>query len=446
MGVASALWLLFAVIVALGALRPRWHMGFLAIAAVFVVAALVPVGGGAAVVPMRFFPTALFLKLVGVTLFFGALERNGTLERLLARVLHAIRGRAALLPLVFFVLPAALVASGVGNIAAVAMLAPLALRAAAVVGIPAVAMSVLVVGAANAAALSPLSIAGVIVGDSLAVRADVLGITVDSGARWAFFARTFAAQAVVCVAGFVALGGLRTLRRGRGAIAVLGGDAALPPPSAPVFDAPHARSSIAFVAFVACTVFFGSTFAAERLPAAVCAVFGDPGALGFLGFAALMLHGDASVDDVARHAPWSAMFLVCGMMTFLDFVTSLGALDALTERLLAVSSVRTLPFGLALTSALLSAVASSTGVVLPLMLPMLPELHEHVPGVPVWAMLTSIGVGAHLVDASPLSTLGALCVSNAGAPDEQEKLFRALLLWGLVMVPLAAVVCAALAL
>jgi hypothetical protein len=66
--------------------------------------------------------------------------------------------------------------------------------------------------------------------------------------------------------------------------------------------------------------------------------------------------------------------------------------------------------------------------------------------VPVWAMLTSIGVGAHLVDASPLSTLGALCVSNAGEPGEQEKLFRALFLWGLAMVPLAAVVCAALAL
>jgi hypothetical protein len=336
------------------------------------------------------------------------------------------------------------------------MLAPLALRAAALVGVPAVAMSVLVVGAANAAALSPLSIAGVILGDAVAARAEVLGVTVDSGARWAFFARTFLVQAVVCVVGFVVLGGWRAVRRAqREATEVAAGDVhddldaaaevdtrAAPPPFGPI----HVRSSIAFVVFVACTVFFGSTFAAERLPPSVCATFGDPGALGFVGFAALMLQGDASVDDVMRHAPWSAMFLVCGMMTFLEFVASLGALEALTERLLAVATARTLPFGLAFAAAFLSAVASSTGVVLPLMLPMLPELHEHVPGVPVWAMLTSIGVGAHLVDASPLSTLGALCVSNAGDSGEQERLFRALLLWGFAMVPLAAILCAALAL
>jgi di/tricarboxylate transporter len=454
MPLALALGLVFAAIVTLGALRPRWHMGLVAIAASSVFAALVPGAASASTLPLRFFPAPLFMKLVGVTLFFGALERNGTFERLLGRALHTLRGRPELVPVVFFVAPAALVTGGVGNIAAVALLAPIALRSAAALGIPAVAMSVLVVGAANAAAFSPLSLAGVIVAEAVATRANELGLAAGAGLRWSFFARTFALQAIVCALGFAALGGAKAVRRARAeagqgvgaGVAVPGDDESGPtdePVSPPSLDGAQRRSVAAFVVFVACTVFFGSRFAAASLPAPLCATFGDPGALGFVGVAALMLLGDASVDDVVRHAPWSAIFLVCGMMTFLEWSSSLGALDALTARALGVASERTLPFGLAFAAALLSAVSSSTGVVLPLVLPMLPELHEHVPSVPVLTMLTSIGVGAHLVDASPLSTLGALCVSNAGDAVEQERLFRALLLWGFAMVPLAAVLCAA---
>lgn len=41
--------------------------------------------------------------------------------------------------------------------------------------------------------------------------------------------------------------------------------------------------------------------------------------------------------------------------------------------------------------------------------------------------------GSHLVDTSPLSTLGALCITCAGEHEDKTKLFRKLLIWGLSM-------------
>ena len=51
-----------------------------------------------------------------------------------------------------------------------------------------------------------------------------------------------------------------------------------------------------------------------------------------------------------------------------------------------------------------------------------------------------MNIGGHLVDVSPLSTIGALCL--AGAPgDESRALFNKLLAWGLSMCVVGALLC-----
>jgi hypothetical protein len=50
-----------------------------------------------------------------------------------------------------------------------------------------------------------------------------------------------------------------------------------------------------------------------------------------------------------------------------------------------------------------------------------------------------MNIGGHLVDVSPLSTIGALCL--AGAPVEEARpLFNRLLAWGLSMAIVGAVI------
>jgi hypothetical protein len=49
------------------------------------------------------------------------------------------------------------------------------------------------------------------------------------------------------------------------------------------------------------------------------------------------------------------------------------------------------------------------------------------------AVALSINVGSALVDVSPLSTLGALCVANVADRAHARDLFRKLLAWGFSM-------------
>jgi hypothetical protein len=52
----------------------------------------------------------------------------------------------------------------------------------------------------------------------------------------------------------------------------------------------------------------------------------------------------------------------------------------------------------------------------------------------------SMNVGGHLVDVSPLSTIGALCIASAPT-DDSRSLFNKLLIWGMTMTVIGATVC-----
>jgi hypothetical protein len=90
---------------------------------------------------------------------------------------------------------------------------------------------------------------------------------------------------------------------------------------------------------------------------------------------------------------------------------------------------------------IVSVYSSSSGVVLPAFLPTIPGLVEKLGGGDPLAIAYSINVGAHLVDVSPLSTLGALCIANAAASEDREALFYRMLVWGLSMSVVGALVC-----
>ncbi|HEX6975385.1 MAG TPA: hypothetical protein VF147_13365, partial [Vicinamibacterales bacterium] len=74
-------------------------------------------------------------------------------------------------------------------------------------------------------------------------------------------------------------------------------------------------------------------------------------------------------------------------------------------------------------------------------LPTVPGLVQQVGGGDPLAVALSINVGASIVDVSPLSTLGALCVATIPEPDVSRDLFRKLLIWGLAMSLVGAAMC-----
>ena len=52
-----------------------------------------------------------------------------------------------------------------------------------------------------------------------------------------------------------------------------------------------------------------------------------------------------------------------------------------------------------------------------------------------------MNVGGHLVDLSPLSTIGALCIAALPNEADAKKLFNQLLAWGLSMMVVGALIC-----
>ena len=105
-----------------------------------------------------------------------------------------------------------------------------------------------------------------------------------------------------------------------------------------------------------------------------------------------------------------------------------------------VANAETVTGVVAFITGVVSVYSSTSGVVLPAFLPMVPGLAQQLPGASALAIATSMNVGGHLVDVSPLSTIGALCIAGA-PPDESRPLFNKLLAWGLSMSVVGALLC-----
>ena len=67
---------------------------------------------------------------MGVTLLFTLARGNGTLDQVVRTALRGCRGNIGMIPIVFFGLSLGIASIGAGNIAAAALIAPLAMAVA----------------------------------------------------------------------------------------------------------------------------------------------------------------------------------------------------------------------------------------------------------------------------------------------------------------------------
>jgi hypothetical protein len=89
----------------------------------------------------------------------------------------------------------------------------------------------------------------------------------------------------------------------------------------------------------------------------------------------------------------------------------------------------------------ISTYSSTSGVVLPAFLPTVPGFVQELGGGDPLAIALSINVGSSIVDVSPLSTIGALCVAAVSDPAASRKLFYQMLTWGFAMIIVGALLC-----
>ncbi len=397
--VASLLALLVVVAVSLTA---RLNVGVLAVALAWGVGAWL--AGWKPEQVMGAFPASLFLTLLGVSLLFGVAQGNGTMEAVTRAGVRLVGGSAAWLPPLFFVLACILSTAGPGAISTTALLAPLAMTMAHQAGVPMLLMALMVGNGANAGNLSPIGAIGALV-QGLMAKAGL------GGHDWVVWEANFLVHALAAGAAWLLFGGTRLHRAARVAV----------PPAEPL----HWRHALTLGVLGVWV-------------AGVLVVAFPPGLSAFAAVAVLVLAGAAEDKQLFAPVPWGVLTMVCGVSVLVGVLEKTGGMELFTSLLARLATPATVNGVLAGVTGLLSTYSSTSGVVYPAFLPAVPGLAAKLGGGDPLQMALSVNVGAALVDVSPLSTLGALCIAAVPAGHDTKRLFRNLLLWGFSMAVVAA--------
>lgn len=158
------------------------------------------------------------------------------------------------------------------------------------------------------------------------------------------------------------------------------------------------------------------------------------------GVVLLVLVGATDESQAIRTMPWGPILMVSGVTVLIAMIEKTGGIDLFAAILASVSSPQSVTAVIAFLGGTISVYSSTSGVVLPAFLPTVPGLVERLGGHDVLPVAWSLIVGSHLVDVSPLSTTGALCIAAAQNTDVR-KLFRQMLAWGMSMAVVAAIGC-----
>jgi di/tricarboxylate transporter len=347
------------------------------------------------------FPGDLFVVLVGVTYLFAIARANGTTNWLVHAAIRLVRNRIALIPWVMFAVTGALTAIGAVSPAAVAIVAPIALSFAARYHISPLLMGAMVVHGAQGGGFSPISIYGSIV-NGIVEREDL------PGNELALFFASLVANLIIAGIVFVLFGGLKLSGRGT--------------ETDTEADAEAARLTPARIATLGALVLLVVAVLGFDLDAGLTSVT--------LAIALSAVWPDTSRKAVSEIA-WPTVLLICGVITYVGVLQEMGTIEWAGEGVSGIGVPLLAAVLICYIGAIVSAFASSVGIMgalIPLAVPFLANGEVGAVG-----MIAALAVSATVVDVSPFSTNGALVL--AAAPEvDKDRFFRQLMVYGGIIV------------
>ncbi|MFJ3359419.1 SLC13 family permease [Streptomyces anthocyanicus] len=427
------------------------NMGALAFAAAFGVGTLVADLDADGI--FAGFPGDLFVVLVGVTYLFAIARANGTTDWLVHAAVRLVRGRVALIPWVMFALTGALTAIGAVSPAAVAIVAPVALSFATRYSISPLLMGTMVVHGAQAGGFSPISIYGSIV-NGIVEREKLPGSEIG------LFLASLVANLLIAAVLFAVLGGRKLWARGAvtpegdgapgkagtgttgsgsgsgsGSDTVTGtGTSAGTGGTAPTAVAVRSDRETGGAEGTGVRLTPARVATLVALVALVVAVLGFDLDAGLTAVTLAVVLSTAWPDDSRRavgEIAWSTVLLICGVLTYVGVLEEMGTITWAGEGVGGIGVPLLAAVLLCYIGAIVSAFASSVGIMgalIPLAVPFLAQGEIGAVG-----MVAALAVSATVVDVSPFSTNGALVL--AAAPDvDRDRFFRQLMVYGGIVV------------
>ncbi|TDQ47950.1 SLC13 family permease [Actinorugispora endophytica] len=415
-------------------------LSIVALAAMFVIATVLPINMGALAFVAAFllgtlvlamdsadilagFPGDLFLVLVGITYLFAIAQNNGTVDLLVRGAVRLVGGWVAAIPWVMFAITGVLTAMGALGPAAVAIIAPIALGFAARYSINPLLMGMMVVHGAQAGGFSPISVYGA------TVNGIVAGTDLESSPTTLFLASLLFNTGIALVL-FLVLGGRKLIgvhSRQFEAVRTGGREQGAEHPGSEGAESPSAPSG-------------PSGFRLDQAMTVLGLVVLGVLALGFkmdVGFVAIsvsvvlaVLFPKAQKDAVSKIS-WSTVLLLGGVLTFVHVMEEAGTIEFVGDGVAGLGSPLLVALLLCYIGGIVSAFASSTailGVTIPLAVPFL--LAGDIGAIGV---IAALAVASTIVDVSPFSTNGALVLANARGVDP-DRFYKQILGYGAIVV------------
>ncbi|WP_349828265.1 SLC13 family permease [Brevibacterium litoralis] len=412
------------------------------------------------------FPLSLMVLLTGVTYFFAIAQSNGTVDTLIDKALAKVGSNAVLLPLVFFVITGGIAAMG-APLAGLVMM-PVGMQVARRYNVDFALMGLAICFAIGAGGFAPTSLYGIVTYGT----AHDAGIALNPFVLWGI---TIATYLLMLIGAYLLYGREAFRNRGRtpfhvnphlaeadapgnhpferqtaisrGGASAADIDFGEDDEDAAKFDEstasgsgagsgdsedgtmPGALASFGFVQWL--TVAFMGVLIASVVVLAALGLDPDIGLICFGLASILTLVDPGTAKSAVGKIDWSTVLLVGGIIMFVGVLQHMGAVDMLGNAAKSIGSPLVAAFVLCMIGGLVSAFASTTGILaalVPLALPLVAE--GDLPG---WALLAALGVCSAVVDVSPYSTLGATTVATA--PEEaRQRLVGILIRFGLSMV------------
>lgn len=385
MALLSLLFLLLAIF--LGFVR-KMNTGLLCIAFALVLGRM---SGVSDAVIMKGFNSSLFIMLLGVTYLFSMAQINGSLDLLAQKVIALAGRRVYLIPVIIYVFSIVLAALGPGSVPTMAIMMVFSMSLAAEMKISPVLLSTLTVLGSCAGGLSPLAATGII-GANLCAEFGLTGIENDFLLNGVF---SFTVYAVIV---YMWLGGYKLRAADDLGEKVI-----------PSFN----RKQLLTIAGIVAMVFM------------VMLLHINVGLVSFAVAAVLSFLRVSEEAKAIRHIPWNTLLLITGVGVLMQLIIDLGGINILSAALVSIMSAKSAAAVMGLTSGIMSWFSSSSGVVMPTLLPTVPHIAQQLGGVNELELASSITTISHVAAISPLSTGGALALaayaSAANANQKQQQ-------------------------
>lgn len=336
-------------------------------------------------------PSKIFFMMLAVTMLFGMAGANGTMEIVALRLIRLLHGRTRIMPLFIFLLTFVLSAAGAGPGIA-PMIMPIAMGICAETGLSAFMMGVMIEAGAGAGGMSPISANGIIASGfaEAAGGTDYIGMYIP-------YALIMTAEAVA----------IYFIRGGHKASNV---PQERTDESIPSMDRYQVLTTIVIACVIFSVIFLGTDVAVAAI----------------VGVAVLLIAGVMTDRKAVSTVNWNTLMLVAGMFMLITLVDHAGGIDLISQTIMKFITPRTGTGIMTLLSGLLAIVTSSSGVVMPTLIPVAGNIASQMgQGISANLLIAGVCSGANSAFYSPFSVLGSMTIAMYPDTVDRNRIFTA---------------------